>query len=420
MQRSSPDLTVFELGSEEWAALPDLDVPAVLVKIDTGARTSALHATRIETYAGAEGPRVRFVVHPVAGRADIARSCDLPLVARRWITSSNGARELRCVVATTIRVGERQWPIDVSLTNRRSMRFRMLLGRRAIADDMVVVPSQSCLQRNLSYGVYDEHTGPPARKTRRAVGLRIGLLGEGPIGPVWQQLADAALLRGHLIERVDTRDCQLVLSARQAIIEHNGSGVPRLDGVIALAGPRRDQPAAAFTVALVSHLEHTGCVAINSANALAVVLDAVAAHQVLHARQIPLAAAAITIAGPAFHPPRSRTQRLAALVVSGRVVASARRIKARSGARTDQERFGPVTLIASERRLVLAAAQAIGLGFVRVDLARRADGTVVVATVTTEAGQLERLLSLARASAGALVIKTIEERVRAAAAPVEG
>ena len=79
-------LELFTLGSVEWAALPDLDVPAILAKIDTGARTSALHAESIVVYQAPDGPRVRFVLTPVAGRRDIKRHCDAPLIARRWMS----------------------------------------------------------------------------------------------------------------------------------------------------------------------------------------------------------------------------------------------------------------------------------------------------------------------------------------------
>ena len=147
---------VFELGSAEWAALPDLGVPAILARIDTGARTSALHASAIEVYAGADGQRVRFTVHPVTGRKSIARSCDAPLVARRWVASSNGTRELRCVVRTSVRIGARSWPIEVTLADRRSMRYPMLLGRTAILADMVVLPSRPSLQPVIGHEVYDK------------------------------------------------------------------------------------------------------------------------------------------------------------------------------------------------------------------------------------------------------------------------
>ena len=241
MQRDMRDIVVFELGSEEWAVLPDLGVPAILAKTDTGAKTSALHATRIEVYDAAGGRRVRFCVHPIAGRLDIFMACDAPLVAQRWVASSNGARELRCVVATRIQIGARAWPIEVTLTNRRAMRYRMLLGKRAMLDDMIVVPSRPSLQRVLGYGAYAVRDGALERgRARTSAGLRIGLLGEGPVGPFWQALADAALRRGHVVERIDVRRCSLVLAEGRPRIVVAGQPLPRLSCVIAAFAARAD------------------------------------------------------------------------------------------------------------------------------------------------------------------------------------
>ncbi|MEP2427103.1 MAG: RimK/LysX family protein, partial [Tateyamaria sp.] len=84
-------------GWEEWVSLPDLGLPAINAKIDTGARTSALHAHDIEVFGPAKHPKVRFNVHPIAGRADMAITCSAPLVDRREVTSSNGETEQRFV-----------------------------------------------------------------------------------------------------------------------------------------------------------------------------------------------------------------------------------------------------------------------------------------------------------------------------------
>ena len=122
----------FELGWEEWAALPEIGVPAILAKTDTGALTSALHAYAIEPFGALERPLVRFIVQPWPSRPDVEVVCSAPLIDRREVTSSNGESELRYVIRTLLQVGERSWPIDVTLTNRGGMRYSMLLGRRAL------------------------------------------------------------------------------------------------------------------------------------------------------------------------------------------------------------------------------------------------------------------------------------------------
>jgi len=148
----------FILGWEEWVALPDLGLPAIKAKVDTGARTSALHAFFVEPVAGRR-PRVRFGVHPIPRRADIEIVCVAPVVDRREVTSSNGDREKRYVITTPIRIGEREWDIEVTLTNRESMSYRMLLGRQAIGMGILVDPATSFRQPRLRYQLYEPADG---------------------------------------------------------------------------------------------------------------------------------------------------------------------------------------------------------------------------------------------------------------------
>jgi ribosomal protein S6--L-glutamate ligase len=151
--RSRPSAP-FILGWEEWVALPELGLKAVKAKVDTGARTSALHAFFVEPFGPARGRKVRFGVHPMPRRNDIAIECTARLIDRREVRSSNGEIETRYVIETPIRIGDRQWRIEVTLANRDMMTYRMLLGRQAIPRDGLVKPSASFLQPKLNYKVY--------------------------------------------------------------------------------------------------------------------------------------------------------------------------------------------------------------------------------------------------------------------------
>lgn len=147
----------FILGWEEWVSLPELGLPAIKAKVDTGARTSALHAIFVEPFGPPHAPMVRFGVHPIPKRADVEIVCTAPVTDRRDVRSSNGEREQRYVIQTPIRIGDREWPIELTLTNRDTMAYRMLLGRQAIAADVLVDPSASFRQPRLRYKLYQEH-----------------------------------------------------------------------------------------------------------------------------------------------------------------------------------------------------------------------------------------------------------------------
>lgn len=145
----------FILGWEEWVALPELGLPAIKVKVDTGARTSALHAYYVEPFGSARARKVRFGVHPLPRRRDLAVDCTARLIDRREVRSSSGEREQRYVIETEIGIGGHHWPIEITLADRNMMTYRMLLGRQAIQAGMLVDPSSSFLQPKLHYNVYD-------------------------------------------------------------------------------------------------------------------------------------------------------------------------------------------------------------------------------------------------------------------------
>jgi len=146
--------TNFVFGWLEWAALPDLHIPAIRAKVDTGAKTSALHADEVEDFERDGKPWIRFITRPVTRRPKIYLRCEAPLVDRRAVISSNGVAEERSVIRTRINIGKHSWKADVTLTNRDTMRYRMLLGRRAMSGHALVDPGETFVQKRLSYSVY--------------------------------------------------------------------------------------------------------------------------------------------------------------------------------------------------------------------------------------------------------------------------
>lgn len=145
-QPAAPDPQHLTLGWREWVALPELGLPAVKAKIDTGARTSALHAYDIVEEIRADGHAyVSFTTQPVQRNESLEVRCSARVVDKRRVTDSGGHAAERYVVRTGLTLGERHLEVEVTLTERRGMLFRMLVGRTSLVPDIVVDPSSSFL-----------------------------------------------------------------------------------------------------------------------------------------------------------------------------------------------------------------------------------------------------------------------------------
>ena len=133
------------LGWREWVALPELGIGAIKAKVDTGARTSTLHAFEVDDYLDGGARRVRFRVHPLQKNETTIIDCDAAVVDQRRVTDSGGHRESRWIIVSDVELGGQRWPIELTLTARDNMLFRMLLGRTAIRGRAIVDPARSFL-----------------------------------------------------------------------------------------------------------------------------------------------------------------------------------------------------------------------------------------------------------------------------------
>jgi hypothetical protein len=131
------------VGWREWVRLPDLGIPRVKAKLDTGARTSALHAFKVTPFSKDGAAYVRFIVHPLQRRRTPEISCVALVIDYRNVMDSGGRIEERYVIRTEVKLGKSRWPIELTLTNRDQMGFRMLIGRQALRRRYVVDPSRS-------------------------------------------------------------------------------------------------------------------------------------------------------------------------------------------------------------------------------------------------------------------------------------
>jgi len=414
------------LGWEEWAALPGLGLPALRVKIDTGTRTSALHATEIEAFGPSARPRVRFTVFPVPGREDLAIPCSAEIADRREITAADGTAALRYIIIGEMHLGARAWPVEIALTDRGAMAHRMVLGRQALADDMVISPTESFCQGELSYDLYS------AAKLRRETpprALRVAVLSREPENHTTRRIVTEGERRGHAVEVIDTARCYMALDTLAPEVHYDGKRLPRYDAVI----PRVGASITSYGAALIRQFETIGTFCVNGAEGITASRDKLFAHQILarHRIGMPMTAFAaspkdtanlIGLVGgaPLIVKLLESTQgkgvvlaetkkaaesvitafrglkasflvqsfvREAAgedircLVIGGRVVAAMRRKGAGDDFRSNLHQGGTaegVRITKAEREAAVRAARAFRLGCAGVDLLRASDGPKVL------------------------------------------
>ena len=134
------------LGWREWVGLPELNIAQIKAKVDTGARSSALHAFVIDPYRKGGQRWIMFSIHPRQKHSDVSIECHAPIKDRRLVTDSGGHKQRRYVIETRLILGQSVITAEMTLTNRDSMLFRMLIGRTTMNNRFIIDPNASYLQ----------------------------------------------------------------------------------------------------------------------------------------------------------------------------------------------------------------------------------------------------------------------------------
>ena len=430
-----------EMGWEEWLGFPDLGIPAIKAKIDTGAKTSALHAISIRPEKG-NARRVRFIIQPNPDDPHHLVECVAPVKDIREITSSNGIHEHRYVIETRIQVGDRPWPIELTLTNRELMSYKMLLGRSAL-QDVVVRPQVSLLQPILEF----PQLAKPVREPVAAVTngrathskridaktaterLELAILSREPECYSTRRLLEAAISRGHSCRVIDTARCCISINPSHPDVLYGEHSLRGVDAVI----PRIGASLTLFGMALLRQLELLGVYCVNGADAIGASRDKLHAHQIFCRDKVPMpvtgfahspkdTAALMESVGGApmvlkllqgsqgkgvvLAETRNAAESVIdafrnldanflvqefvadaagcdvrCIVIGNRVVAAMRRTAESGEFRSNLHRGGKaerITLSAEERTVAIRAARAMGLRIAGVDMLQTKDGPKVL------------------------------------------
>ena len=250
------------IGSEEWVSLSDLNIPHIKARIDSGAKTSSLHALNIQSYQKNGQTWVSFDVYPIQNDGKRRVKCNAIVTDKRIVKSSTGNREQRFVIQTLMAIGNLTWSIEITLTNRDSMGYRMLLGREAMKGKIIVDPEKSFSKGNISgsnvMGYYEKYRN-------NSSGLKIGLLASNHELYSNKRIIEAAEQRGHQIKFYNIRQCFMKLDASTPQIYYRGGEtIEDLDAVI----PRIRPTQTFYACALLRLFESIGVFCLNTSDSI--------------------------------------------------------------------------------------------------------------------------------------------------------
>lgn len=250
------------IGSEEWCSFPELGIPAIKARVDSGAKTSSIHAFNIQPFRRSGQTWVSFEIHPIQNNRRTVIRCERPVIDKRVIKSSSGLSETRYVVNAHLKLGEELWEVELTLANRDSMGFRMLLGREAMQNRLIVDPSEKNILGEINSDVISSLYGKVEANTS---GLKIAILASNEELYSNQRLLEAGEERGHEMIFLNVKQCYMKLDALEPEAHYRGGKL--LNDVNAVI--TRIRPSVTFYgTALARQFESMGIYTTNSSSAI--------------------------------------------------------------------------------------------------------------------------------------------------------
>lgn len=268
------------IGSEEWCVFKELGVPAIKARVDSGAKTSSIQATNLKIVNKGAQEWVKFEVNPLQENRSIAINCEARLIDRRMVKSSSGISEERLVVRTPVTMGDNTFDIELTLANRDTMEFRMLLGREALTDRYIVNPAVNYqIQEFTDEEVTEKYKPYYKEKT----GLKIALLASNPNLYSNKRLMEAAEARGHEIVFLNVEQAYMKLDAHSPEIRYRGGNILKdFDAVI----PRIKPAVTFYGCAVIRQFNNLGVYCQNSAESITQSRDKLFASQLFSKNDI--------------------------------------------------------------------------------------------------------------------------------------
>lgn len=274
------------LGNEEFVSIPELNIPIILVKVDSGAASSALHAFNIRVINESNEKFVTFSVHPIDNSRLVNIPCKVRLAGWKYVRSSNGLIEKRPFIITNLKLGELVCEnVEITLTNRDYMGHRMLIGRDSLPHGTLVDPNKPCLLTNNLEDFYQKTAeGKASLKP-----LKIALLASNPLLYSNIRIMEAGKKLGHDMIFLNIKNCYIDIQHKNATIycrDIDKSEMEEIDAVI----PRIKPSLTFYGCALVRQFQTIGTFCLNDSNAITNARDKLKCLQILASRGIPMPA----------------------------------------------------------------------------------------------------------------------------------